>query len=91
MTLSAVIAALAVLMSQPVAQPKPAPQPPVVITGEQPADQKPVCKPVDTGTLIPRRVCLPPDEWKKLESNSQDQLGKMRDFQRMRCGNATMC
>ena len=69
----------------------PTPQQPVTVTKQLPAEERPVCKSVETGTLIPKRVCMPASEWKTVESNSREEMDRLRDQQRLRCGNAMMC
>lgn len=59
----------------------------IVVEGEKPIpeDQKIVCKITNTGTLFPKRVCLPKGEWGKTEFGVQETIAKLRDFQRARC------
>ena len=86
-----VIASALLSAAQASNAPPPTPQPPVTVTRQLPPEEKPVCKSVDTGTLIPKRVCMSASEWKNMESNSREEMDRLRDQQRFRCGNATMC
>jgi len=71
----------------------PAPvQPPIVVTGDKQApQQKPVCKLVSTGTMFPKRVCMSKAEWANLESDAEDTMKQMRDWQRVRCNYGSTC
>jgi hypothetical protein len=68
----------------------PVSQPPITVTGQNDAD-KPVCKYVDTGSLIPRKVCMPKSEWARAQRNTDDEMRSMRDWQRVRCNMGTNC
>ena len=77
-----------------VAQPAPPPpaQPPITVTGQAvPDPDKPVCKYVDTGSLIPKKVCMPASEWARAQRNTDDEMRSMRDWQRVRCNMGTRC
>jgi hypothetical protein len=73
--------------------PPPPPQPPITVTGQRavPDPDKPVCKRVDTGSLIPRKVCMPAAEWARAQSNVDGEMRAMRDWQRVRCNMGTRC
>jgi hypothetical protein len=68
-------------------------QQPIKVTGEKPAPpvQKLICKTEDTGSLIPKRMCMTVDEWQQAEKESKDQMQQMRDWQRTRCAYGMNC
>jgi hypothetical protein len=39
--------------------------------------------------LIPKKVCMPASEWARAQSNKDDLMKTMRDWQRTRCTGAT--
>lgn len=86
-------AASLTLASVAVAQAPPAKENgPIVVIGEKPPRvDKIQCKTLSTGTLFPKRVCLPQSEWANAEQQSRDALRGMREWQRMRCRNALTC
>jgi hypothetical protein len=79
--------------SAAIAQPPPAQgNPPIIVVGEKPPHvDKVECKTLNTGTLIPKRVCMPESEWSDAEKRSRDALRSMRDWQRMRCRYGSIC
>lgn len=67
-------------------------QPPITVTGEKiPADEKMVCKQTTTGTMIRKRICMTEDQWSTAQTNSEDQLKSLREWQRVRCSFGTKC
>jgi len=66
--------------------------PPITVTGDKipPAD-KMVCKLTNTGTSIPKRICLPKSEWARAEQSTDNTLREMRNFQRVRCNFGSTC
>jgi hypothetical protein len=75
-------------------QAPPAPvQPPITVTGQKPLPDpdKPVCKYTETGSLIPRKVCMPASEWARAQSDTDGAMKTMRDWQRVRCNMGTRC
>ena len=80
--------------SAAVAHPAPPPpaQPPITVTGQAvPDPDKPVCKYADTGSLIPKKVCMPKSEWARAQSDTDGAMKTMRDWQRVRCSMGTNC
>lgn len=72
--------------------PPPPAQPPITVTGQAVPDaDKPVCRYTDTGSLIPKKVCMPASEWARAQSNNDDAMKTMRDWQRVRCNMGTRC
>ena len=72
--------------------PPPAAQQPITVTGQAvPDPDKPVCKYVETGSLIPKKVCMPKSEWARAERSIDDDMRSMRDWQRVRCSMGTRC
>lgn len=70
----------------------PASQQPITVTGQAvPDEDKPVCKFVETGSLIPKKVCMTKSEWARTERNNDDSMKTMRDWQRVRCNMGTTC
>jgi hypothetical protein len=95
MRVTCLLAIVATAGSAAVAQqapPAPA-EPPIVVTGEKPPPpaEKMVCKLTDTGTMLKKRICLPKSEWSIIESNSEETLKQLRDWQRVRCNYGTRC
>ena len=87
-----IIAAAASSAAMAQQSPAPAAQPPITVTGQAvPDEDKPVCKLVETGSLIARKVCLPKSEWARAEHNTDDSMKTMRDWQRVRCNMGTTC
>ena len=74
------------------AAPPPA-QPPITVTGQKvaPDPDKPVCKYTDTGSLIPKKICMPASEWARAQSNNDKSMKTMRDWQRVRCNMGSGC
>jgi len=87
-----VAAASSAAIAQQAPAPPPAAQPPITVTGQAVADaDKLVCKYTDTGSLIPKKVCMPKSEWARSQSNNDDAMKTMRDWQRVRCNMGTRC
>jgi hypothetical protein len=68
-------------------------QPGITVTGQKPAPDpnKPVCKYTDTGSLIPKKVCMPASEWARAQSETDGAMKTMRDWQRVRCNMGSGC
>ena len=83
----------AAVSSAAVAQQAPPPpaQPPITVTGQLPDQDKPVCKYIETGSLIPRKVCMAKSEWTRAQSDTDGAMKSMRDWQRVRCNMGTRC
>ena len=72
----------ALLALQATNTPRPAAQPPVVVTGQLPPGEQPkVCKWSGTGTMFPKRICRTADEWSKEEGNAEQAIEQMREIQ----------
>jgi hypothetical protein len=85
-------AASSAAVAQQSPPPAPAAQPPITVTGQAvPDEDKPVCKFVETGSLIAKKVCMPKSEWARAEHNTDDEMRSMRDWQRVRCNMGTTC
>jgi len=85
-------AASSAAVAQQAPSPPPAAQPPITVTGQAVPDaDKPVCKFIETGSLIPKKVCMAKSEWARSQSNNDDAMKTMRDWQRVRCNMGTRC
>ena len=72
--------------------PPPPAEPPIVVTGDkQTPEQKPVCKLISTGTMFPKRVCMTKAEWADVETDAEDAMKQMREWQRVRCSFGLRC
>lgn len=89
-TIAAAAAGSAAVAQQ--APPPPA-QPPITVTGQKvaPDPDKPVCKYTDTGSLIPKKVCMPASEWTRAARDNDGAMKTMRDWQRTRCNMGSGC
>jgi hypothetical protein len=84
-------AASSAAVAQQAPTPPPAAQPPITVTGQKADSDKPVCKYTDTGTLIPKKVCMPKSEWARAQSRDAEAMKTMRDWQRVRCNMGSGC